>query len=96
MTAQATASETWLLTSAIVTMEQMRQLIPFINGGGDVYRAQVVGYFEDGGAAARAEVIIDSTELVPRILSWRDISHLGRGYPMDVLGVQFLDFQATP
>ncbi len=96
MTAQATASETWLLTSAIVTMEQMRLLVPFINGGGDVYRAQIVGYFEDGGAAARAEVIIDSTEPVPRILSWRDISHLGRGYPMDVLGVQFLDFQATP
>lgn len=87
--ALARRHETWLLTSGIVTLDEMRQLVPFICAGGDVFRAQVVGYYEDGGAAARAEVIFDATGAVPRIVSWREISHLGRGYPLDLLGVQY-------
>ena len=31
-------------------------MMPFVTGGGDVYRAQVVGYFQGGQAAIRAEV----------------------------------------
>ncbi|MCU0958599.1 MAG: general secretion pathway protein GspK [Pirellulaceae bacterium] len=87
--ALARRHETWLLTAGIVTLDEMKQLVPFICAGGDVYRAQVVGYYEDGGAAARAEVIFDATGAVPRVVSWREISHLGRGYPLDLLGVQF-------
>ena len=81
-------SEAWILMGGIVTLEEMRTLMPFVNAGGDVYQAQVVGYFEDGGASSRAEVIIDATSDVPSIVFWRDISHLGRGYPIDVLGAQ--------
>ena len=69
----------------------MKQLVPFICAGGDVYRAQVVGYYEDGGAASRAEVIFDATGAVPRVVSLRDISHLGRGYPLEMLGVQLIN-----
>ena len=83
--------ETWLLTSGIVTLEEMRALIPFVCGGGDVYRTQVVGYFEDGRASARVEVVLDATQLPPRVLLWRDISHLGRGYPLEMLGVSLVD-----
>ena len=36
----------------------------------------------------RAEVIFDATGAVPRVVSFRDISHLGRGYPLEMLGVQ--------
>lgn len=79
--------ETWLLVEAVVSIEQMRALMPFITGGGDVYRTQAVGYFEGGHAASRAEVIIDATEPLPAIVSWRDISHLGRGYAMETLGI---------
>jgi hypothetical protein len=89
--AAAREHETWLLTSGIVTLEQMKQLVPFICAGGDVYRAQIVGYYEDGGAAARAEVIFDATGAVPRVVSLRDISHLGRGYPLEMLGVQLIN-----
>jgi hypothetical protein len=91
--AEATARqhETWLLTSGIVTLDQMKQLVPFICAGGDVYRAQIVGYYEDGGAASRAEVIFDATGAVPRVVSLRDISHLGRGYPLEMLGVQLIN-----
>jgi hypothetical protein len=78
--------ETWLLVEGLVTLGEMRTLAPFVTGGGDVKRGQFVGYFQGGGIASRAEVIFDATETIPRILSYRDISHLGRGYALDILG----------
>jgi DNA uptake protein ComE-like DNA-binding protein len=79
--------ETWLLTEGLVTLEEMRMLMPFVCAGGDVYRAQVIGYYDDGRSAARLEVVLDATQQPPRILLWRDISHLGRGYALETLGV---------
>ncbi len=87
-TQAARAHETWLLTAGVVTLDQMKLLSPLICAGGDVFRAQIVGYYEDGRAASRAEVVFDATGAVPRIVSLRDMSHLGRGYPLDVLGVR--------
>lgn len=81
--------ETWLLTSLIVTLDEMKLLMPFITTRGDVHRAQIVGYYEDGGASSRAEVVFDATGELPRIVFWRDISHLGRGYSLDLLGFQY-------
>jgi DNA uptake protein ComE-like DNA-binding protein len=83
--------ETWLLVEAVVSIDQMRTLMPFITGGGDVYRTQAIGYFEGGHASSRAEVIIDATEPLPAIVSWRDISHLGRGYALETLGISAPD-----
>lgn len=83
--------ETWLLAEGIVTLEEMRQLAPFICGGGSVYRAQVVGYFPDSGASSRVEVVLDASAPIPSILFWRDISHLGRGFSLATL-----DAQAVP
>ena len=83
--------ETWLLSRAIVTLDEMKTLMPFVTAGGDVYRVQIVGYFDQGEIAARAEVIFDATTAMPRILSWRDISHLGRGYARETLGITLED-----
>jgi hypothetical protein len=83
--------ETWLLVEAVVSLEQMRALMPFITGGGDVYRTQAIGYFEGGQASNRAEVIIDATSPLPAVVSWRDVSHLGRGYAMETLGISAPD-----
>ncbi|MEC7564623.1 MAG: hypothetical protein VX738_02970 [Planctomycetota bacterium] len=88
-TSDYTRHETWLVKNLIVTLDQMRSLQPFITGSGDVYRAQIVGYFEGGKASSRAEVVIDSTTVTPRIRLWRDLSHLGRGYTLEVLGYQY-------
>ncbi len=77
--------ETWLLTQGIVTLEEMKSLIPFLTGGGDVYRAQIVGFFDGGGPAARVEIVLDATS-DPRTLLWRDLSHLGPGYTLQTLG----------
>lgn len=88
------AFETWILTEGYLFNEEgepdiarMQQLTPFICGGGDVYRAQVVGYFQGGGPASRAEVVIDNTDLTPRVVFWRDLTHLGRGFPLEILGI---------
>lgn len=80
--------ETWLLVEGVVTADQMKQLMPFICGGGDVYRAQIVGYFDGGGPSARAEVVLDASGSYPRVLFWRDLSHLGRGFDLETLGIE--------
>ncbi len=81
--------ETWLLAEGIVTLEEMRLLMPFVTGGGDVFRAQIIGYYQSGQAASRAEAIFDATRSPVRVVFWRDISHLGRGYALETLGVNY-------
>jgi hypothetical protein len=83
--------ETWILNEAIVTLDEMKQLMPFICAGGDVYRTQIVGYFQGGGPSARVELIFDATGDAPAVLFWRDISHLGRGYSLETLGVDLME-----
>lgn len=78
--------ETWLLTQGLVTLDEMRTLMPFVCAGGAAFRAQVIGYYDDGRAAARLEVVLDTAQQPPGVLLWRNISHLGRGYTLDALG----------
>jgi len=84
-------TEAWLLKNLIVDLDEFRQMLPFICVGGDVFRTQVIGYFEDGAASSRVEVVIDRTTATPRIRLWRDLSHLGRGYSLEMLGLQYID-----
>jgi hypothetical protein len=79
--------ETWLLAEGVVTLPEMKVLMPFITGAGNVYRAQIVGYFQGAQAASRAEVVFDATSPMPRVVLWRDLTHLGRGYSLDMLGI---------
>ena len=85
--------ETWLLTRGIVTLDEMRALMPFVTAGGDVYRAQVIGYFDEGEVFSRVEVVIDATPALPRVLLWRDISHLGRGFARETLGIDWMSLR---
>jgi len=133
--------ETWLYTEGLVKLDEMKQLMPFFTTGGSVYRAQIVGYFDEGGTASRVEAIIDTSPIMvasdattgttgssqgtsgagpsntgggsdssstssstttssassdstamqpmstmPRIVFWRDMSHLPIGFTRDVLG----------
>jgi hypothetical protein len=82
--------ETWLLVEGIVDLSTMKVMTPFVCAGGDVYRAEVVGYFPDNVATSRAEVILDTTLPIPRILFWRDKSHLQSGYSVDILGTDLI------
>ncbi|QEG22444.1 type II secretion system minor pseudopilin [Mariniblastus fucicola] len=78
--------ETFLLAEGLVDQETMKLLMPYICAGGDVYRAEIVGYFGDGRGTSRAEAVFDTTSPVPQILMWRDKSHLQTGYSIEALG----------
>lgn len=82
------AYETWLLTNGIVELDAMKRLMPFVTAGGSIYRAQIVGYFDEGGPASRVEVVIDATQTPPVVKRRRELDDLGAGYSPDVLGVQ--------
>lgn len=82
--------ETWILAEGIVDLQTMKTMLPFICVAGSVYRAEIVGYFTDGKGSSRAEVIIDKTMPIPRIVFWRDKSHLSRGYSNETLGIDLV------
>lgn len=73
-------STAWLYADGLVDLQTLRSLDPYITSRGDVFRMQVIGYFDGGGPAARIEAIIDSTQTPPQIVFIRDLTDLGRGY----------------
>ena len=74
---------TWPLTEGIVPLKTMKDLLPFVPAGGSVYRAQVLGTFDQGSSAARLEVILDATKRPTRVLFWKDRSGLPGGFPVE-------------
>ena len=78
--------ETWLLVEGVVDLPTMQSLMSFICTGGAVYRAEIVGYFPDGAGTSRSEVVLDTTVPIPRVLFWRDKSHLRGSFSIDALG----------
>lgn len=83
--------ETWIWTEGLIDLETMRAVLPFICVGGDVYKAEIVGFFDDGIGSSRAEVILDATAAIPRILSWRNKSHLQTAWDIDTLGRNLIE-----
>jgi hypothetical protein len=75
----------WLMIEGLVDQETMKTLDKYLTARGDVFRAQVLGYFESGGPIARVEAVIDATELPARVIFMRDLSELGAGYPKPAL-----------
>lgn len=80
------AYETWLLIEGIVDLNTMRQMLPFVCCGGDVWQAEITGFYDDGIGISRVEAIIDDTVPIPRILFWRDKTHLESAFSMEALG----------
>ena len=70
----------WLVSQGIVDLPTMVKLDRFLTGRGHVFRAQIVGFFEEGGGYTRIEATIDSTESPAKIVSVSDLTELGRGY----------------
>lgn len=87
--------ETWLAVEGIVTLDQMRGFLPLMTCGGDVFKAQVIGYFEGSSVFARAEAIISGVEAAPKVLFMRRLDHLTRGFDVMTLGQRF-DVGVTP
>lgn len=86
------ATPTWLLTDAQVawkTLYNLDSAIKYPDGTygsiittrSQVYRVQSVGYFDGGkGPTVRVEAVIDTNAGRPRIIAWRNLSELGKGW----------------
>ncbi len=70
----------WLLTEAKLDPATLMLLDAYITTRSQVYRVQSVGYFDDNGPTARIEAIIDTNGGRPRIVMWRDLTPLGKGW----------------
>jgi type II secretory pathway component PulK len=75
----------WLLTQANLSPATLKKLDPYITARGGVYRMQVQGYF-DNGTASRVEAVIDTNNGRPRVVYWRNLSELGRGFDLSSAG----------
>jgi type II secretory pathway component PulK len=74
----------WLIVEANISPTTMAKLDKYITTRTQVYRVQSVGYFDQGGPSARIEAVIDTNGGQPRILYWRDLTELGKGFDFPV------------
>jgi type II secretory pathway component PulK len=70
----------WLITEANLNASNLSALDKYITARSLVYRIQSIGYFDGGGPTARIEAVIDASNQRPRIVSWRDLTELGKGF----------------
>lgn len=70
----------WLVTQAGMNPTVFQALEKYISGRSSTYRVQSIGYFANSGPVARVEAVVDTTPGAPRILYFRDLSELGRGF----------------
>jgi type II secretory pathway component PulK len=74
------SSVAWLLTDAQLSVSKLQSLEKYITARTQVYRVQSIGYFDGKGPAIRLEAVIDTNAGRPRIIAWRDLSELGKGW----------------
>lgn len=75
----------WLLNENLIDLNTLKNLWNKITCGGDVFRSQVVGYFDRAGTSSRCEVVLDGTVQPPRQVFFKDLTMYGRGFPHSVL-----------
>lgn len=79
---------TWLLIDGLVTLDEMKELLPRLTSGGSVYRVQAVGFFDQGGPVVRIEAVIDAVDSPPRVLFLKELTPLGAGFDPLELGAE--------
>jgi hypothetical protein len=72
----------WLLTEASLPLATVKQLDQYITARSQVFRFQSVGHFETGGTASRVEAIVDLNAGRPRVVYYRDLTALGKGFDL--------------
>ncbi len=70
----------WLITQASVPVATVQSLDQYITARSQVFRVQSLGHFDAGGPTARVEAVIDTNAGRPRILYYRDLTGLGKGF----------------
>ena len=79
----------WVYTYGIITdLEVMKQLEPYFCTHGAVYKATVVGRFDERSPTSRVDVWLGAAEgvMLPKVIRIQDISELGPGYSAELLG----------
>ncbi len=82
----------WPYTHGIIEdFETMKKLEPYFCTQGSVFKAQVVGRFDEQSPVFRLEVWLDATELnkPARIIRIRELTELGPGFAAELLGVEY-------
>jgi type II secretory pathway component PulK len=72
----------WLMTDANLTADKLKALERYITSRSQTYRVQVLGYYDSGGPTARVEAIIDTNNGRPRVIYYRDLTELGKGFDL--------------
>jgi type II secretory pathway component PulK len=72
----------WLIIRANLSPQTLKSLDRYITAGSQVYRVQSIGYFDGGGPSARVEAVIDTNAGRPRIIYFRDLTELGKGFKL--------------
>ena len=80
----------WLVTEADLQPSVIKLFEKYITTYSQVYRFQVVGYYELKGPQVRLEVVVDTNNGRPRILHWRDLTDLGKGYKFNQGGGSYV------
>ena len=75
----------WLVSEGIVDLGKMKEILPYLTVGGDVYRAQIIAFSETSRLSHRIELVLDAAVSPARRVYWKDLQVLGRGYPWDVI-----------
>lgn len=79
----------WVYTHGIVEdLETMKKLEPYFCCRGSVYKANVIGRFDENSPVIRLEVWLDASEVAKpaKVVRIRELTELGPGYSAEVLG----------
>jgi hypothetical protein len=89
-------SAVWLLIEGLVDIDKMKQLMPYVTAGGDVFRAEVIGFFDRRGPVARVEIVMDAANSPSQVVSWNDLGAYPIGSSRESLGADPSEARAVP
>jgi hypothetical protein len=78
----------WLVIEGGVKIQELKRVLPYLTAGGDVYRAQVWGYYLNEPTALGAEVIVDAGTTPSRVILWRELPRRPHDLLVKGLGVE--------
>jgi type II secretory pathway component PulK len=70
----------WLLLRGKLKVDTLKNLEKYVTTRTQVYRVQSIGFFDSQAPSARVEAVIDTNAGRPRVLYWRDLTELGKGF----------------
>ena len=69
-----------------VDLVTLQRLLPWITAGGDVFRGQMIAFWDDDTPGMRMEFVMDATSSPPRQVYQKDLTLFGMGFRSEELG----------